>query len=223
MPDTRWKPSDYENESNLAIPYEWDNSKQANSKQPQEDFNLPGAGGLRSTASDLSHFLIAHMNGGIYNNVQILSNSSIELMHTTISDDLGLGWITDIDDFASNYYWVNELPTSEYRTNLQGYGGGGPGMPLKHMVFDSTTEIGLIFFQNQGFIDVSSDQVNLFTLQGYILETALQILDTNDPSLNSSSTTTPPETSNTDTASFTFTLIFWMIPIFYLISKKTKR
>ncbi|MHA2330222.1 MAG: serine hydrolase domain-containing protein, partial [Candidatus Hodarchaeales archaeon] len=172
MSNTRWKPSDYENESDLAIPYEWNPGTQKNIEQPQDDINLPGAGGLRSTVSDLSHFLIAHMNGGMYNNVQILTNSSVELMHTTIDKYYGLGWTTDIDDEESHLWWYNELPTSDHRTNLQGHGGGGPGMPLKCMVFDSTSETGLIVFQNQGFVNVPTSQINLLTIQGYILETA---------------------------------------------------
>ena len=172
MSNTRWKPSDYENESILAIPYEWNPGTQKHIEQPQDDINLPGAGGLRSTVSDLSHFLIAHMNGGMYNNVHILTNSSVELMHTTIDKDYGLGWTTDIDDEESHLWWYNALPTSDYRTNLQGHGGGSPGMPLKCMVFDSTYEIGLIVFQNQGFANVPPSQINLLTIQGYILETA---------------------------------------------------
>jgi CubicO group peptidase (beta-lactamase class C family) len=167
MSNTRWKPSDYENESCLAIQYEGSYPSKKYVEQPHEDLNIPGADGLRSTVSDLSHFLIAHMNGGMYNNVHILTDSSIELMHTT-----GLGWETDIDDAESRFPWLNALPTSDYRTNLQGIIGGHQGYPLKYMVFDSTSEIGLIVFQNQGFANIPTPEINLLTLQGYILKTA---------------------------------------------------
>ena len=47
-------------------------------------YNIPylGSGGLHTTTSDLSHFLIAHMNGGSYNGVRILNESTVALMHT---------------------------------------------------------------------------------------------------------------------------------------------
>jgi CubicO group peptidase (beta-lactamase class C family) len=61
-----------------------------------------GCGGLRSTVQDLSHFLIAHMNGGIYNGVRILREEMIELMHEPISGShYGLGWLWNSHDSAT--------------------------------------------------------------------------------------------------------------------------
>lgn len=39
-------------------------------------------GNVRTTIKDLSHFLIAHMNGGVYNGTRILNESTVEMMHT---------------------------------------------------------------------------------------------------------------------------------------------
>ena len=39
------------------------------------------AGGLFTNVKDLSHFLIAHMNGGVYNGTRILNESTVEEMH----------------------------------------------------------------------------------------------------------------------------------------------
>jgi len=55
------------------------------------------AGGLRTTVIDLSHFLMAHMNGGVWNGVRILSERSVEEMHSiqaysSYGFDYGLGW-----------------------------------------------------------------------------------------------------------------------------------
>jgi len=55
------------------------------------------AGGLRTSVDDLSHFLIAHMNEGVWNGVRILSKKSIEEMHSIQSSsnygfDYGLGF-----------------------------------------------------------------------------------------------------------------------------------
>jgi len=65
------------------------------------------AGGLVTSVEDLSHFLIAHMNNGTYNDVRILENSSIELMHTDynshydpdslVSCRYGFGWMGQED------------------------------------------------------------------------------------------------------------------------------
>jgi CubicO group peptidase (beta-lactamase class C family) len=43
---------------------------------------FPGAcGNLRTSINELSKFLIAHMNDGVYKNTRILNKSSVELMH----------------------------------------------------------------------------------------------------------------------------------------------
>ena len=68
---------------------------------PYMDFVfIDPCGGLQSTTEDLSHFLIAHMNGGVYKNNRILNDSTVELMHTVQypnnkSNNLqfGLGWL----------------------------------------------------------------------------------------------------------------------------------
>jgi CubicO group peptidase (beta-lactamase class C family) len=39
-------------------------------------------GNVRTTITDFSHFVIAHMNGGVYNGVRILKSETVELMHT---------------------------------------------------------------------------------------------------------------------------------------------
>ena len=54
------------------------------------------AGGLYSTVIDLSHFFIAHMNGGVWNNVRILEEETVEEMHRIQppSSSIGFGWIT---------------------------------------------------------------------------------------------------------------------------------
>jgi CubicO group peptidase (beta-lactamase class C family) len=60
------------------------------------------AASLRTSVEEFSHFLIAHMNGGMYNDVRILNESTIELMHTEhypLNDQgygYGLGWIIKV-------------------------------------------------------------------------------------------------------------------------------
>ena len=70
------------------------------------------SGFLRSTVIDMSHFLMAYTNGGVYKESQILNQSTIEMMHTVQYDDpiregghyFGLGWKIDKDDLGNNKY-----------------------------------------------------------------------------------------------------------------------
>lgn len=56
------------------------------------------AGFLISTAEDMSHYLIAQLNGGVYEKQQVLSPSGIDTLHTSgakisPSSSYGMGWI----------------------------------------------------------------------------------------------------------------------------------
>jgi CubicO group peptidase (beta-lactamase class C family) len=58
------------------------------------NYDVP-AGFILSTAEDMSHFLIPHLEGGVYRGRQILLPHSIELMHQTppgIDSPYGMGW-----------------------------------------------------------------------------------------------------------------------------------
>jgi len=86
--------------SNLAAPYFWIGG--VYTRIPKTDFVFyDPAGGLYTTVEDLSHLFIAHQNGGVYNDVEILDNSTLDLMHTVQYPDsipyagvlrFGLGW-----------------------------------------------------------------------------------------------------------------------------------
>ncbi len=81
--------------------------------------------GIRTSTKDLSHFLIAHMNNGVYKENRILQNETIQLMHNTIYQSpesftreivkryihYGLGWATQ----------------QLYRTETDGHNGISPG------------------------------------------------------------------------------------------------
>jgi len=95
------------------------------------------AGGLRTSVVDLSRFLIAHINGGIYNGIKILSERSVEEMHTvqypsnTYNFQYGLGFqIWDIG-----------------REKYIGHTGGLYGVATK-MVFRKSDGTGVIYFIN---------------------------------------------------------------------------
>ena len=90
------------------------------------------AGGLYTTVSDLSHFLIAHMNDGIYNGTQILEKETVELMHATQpGNQIGYGLA-----------WMHESIG-----DLSGHGGDLPGADT-WMLYSQKEDIGIIYLAN---------------------------------------------------------------------------
>jgi CubicO group peptidase (beta-lactamase class C family) len=79
-------------------------------KLPPIDYTfLDACGGLLTTIGDLSHFLIAHMNGGLYQNVRILNVTTIQEMHRVQYPEsapyfgvlrFGLGWLIFEEEFG---------------------------------------------------------------------------------------------------------------------------
>jgi CubicO group peptidase (beta-lactamase class C family) len=79
-------------------------------KLPNIDYTfLDPCGGLLTTIDDLSHFLIAHMNNGTYQQVRILNETTIREMHTVQYPEsspyfgvlyFGLGWLIFEEEFG---------------------------------------------------------------------------------------------------------------------------
>ena len=126
--------------ANLATPYLWLGGLYI--RAPKTDFTfIDPAGGLYTTVEDLSHLLIMHLNGGVYNGKRILQNSTIEMMHNIHYPDtnlvyglrFGLGWLIKPDE--------NDNP------NLQGHGGDLICFHAKMWarISDNTS---VIYFQN---------------------------------------------------------------------------
>jgi len=93
------------------------------------------AGGLYSTVSDLSHFLIAHMNEGVYKETRILEKETVELMHEIQpGNNLGYGLA-----------WMY-TPISP-RLSASGHAGDLPGTDT-WMLYAQTEDIGVIYLAN---------------------------------------------------------------------------
>ncbi len=93
------------------------------------------AGGLYTTINDLSHFLIAHMNDGVYQNTRILEKETVDLMHDLQDDNAlryGLAWMG--------------YPISKTQTAM-GHGGDIMGVDT-WMLYMPSEDIGLIYFAN---------------------------------------------------------------------------
>ncbi|MCX6667451.1 MAG: serine hydrolase [Euryarchaeota archaeon] len=93
-----------QNISNIAVPYEFKNGKYR--PHPQYGmYVIHPAASMRTSVEDYSHFIIAHMNGGVWNGTRILNESTVELMHKAHfspndKNNYGLGWQITIKPFG---------------------------------------------------------------------------------------------------------------------------
>jgi CubicO group peptidase (beta-lactamase class C family) len=93
------------------------------------------AGGLYSTVTDLSHFLIAHMNGGVYQGTRLLEKETVDLMHEIQPENnigYGLAWMQF---------------TISPRLTASGHSGSIPGTDT-WMLYNQTENIGVIYLAN---------------------------------------------------------------------------
>ena len=98
---------------------------------------LTGGGGVRSTLEDLSHYLIANMNNGLYEDRRILNESTMKLMHNcTYQDEIYTEW----HPFKHGYAWYE---TEEYGDKIIGHGGGAVGYDCM-IIMNKTTNIGIV-------------------------------------------------------------------------------
>lgn len=102
-------------------------------------------GGARSTAQDLTKFLIAHMNGGTYNDAQILMPETVQLMHREHWS--GLPQAQDESFYRSkgiHFIITNDLVPGQ---TVKGHSGDAYGM-LSGLYFDENYERGIVFLTN---------------------------------------------------------------------------
>ena len=92
-------------------------------------------GGLYTSVMDLSHFLIAHMNGGVYKDVRILESETVDEMHTIQPPGLGYGlaWY-----YSGTYYGKI----------FSGHEGDIPGYHTMMFLEYPENSIGVIYFIN---------------------------------------------------------------------------
>ena len=101
---------------------------------------LPYAvGNIRTTIPDLSHFLIAHMNGGVWNGVRILNESTVEEMHRIQYPEHGPEW--------NRYYGLGFLvinPNKPFKKEMIGH----TGFPHNRMYYSPADKAGIIIMEN---------------------------------------------------------------------------
>ena len=110
-------------------------------------FNYPD-GLLRTSASELSRFMICYMNGGIFRGNRLLKESSVEMMFRPVYEsDVTRGICWDISGINGQRFF--------------GHGGGDPGINTS-MYFNPDTQIGLVILTN-------SSQANLRELMTHLI------------------------------------------------------
>ena len=146
MDETAWFLADL-NVNHIAVPYSWD----GNNFIPHEHYGYPDYpdGQLRTSATQLSHFLLMMMNHGEYNSTHILKESTVDLMLTPqLSYEQGIGLIWYQDSLPGRTLW--------------GHTGGDTGVST-FMFFEPETNIGVIILTNGENQDLYGIMSALFT------------------------------------------------------------
>lgn len=119
---------------------------------------LCSIGGVHSSIEDLSHFLIALMNNGLYKRYNILNESSVnEMIDTIYPEEL-------YSKYFPHVYGLGIWSTEKFGEKLFGHGGGAPGY-LCDMYMNITSKKGFIMFSNH--CNPGSPQYNLAFLRLY--------------------------------------------------------
>ncbi len=87
-------------------------------RQTNHEGSVP-AGYLISSAEDMSHYLIAQMNDGFYNNNSIISKNGMDQTHSPISlgSDYGMGWGIERSRYVFSHSGDTENFHSDIRVN----------------------------------------------------------------------------------------------------------
>jgi CubicO group peptidase (beta-lactamase class C family) len=142
----------------MAIPYErwYGVLAKTNVQMPLSQRRMIGGGGLYATASDLSNFLLAHMNQGRFDEYQLLQPDTIAMMHQSTSetyDDFmqvgyGYGW----GKFQDEPRQMWEL--TFHPRGFQGHGGRYWGYNgAMYMVDEKDSAYGYILLMNHSMTE----------------------------------------------------------------------
>jgi len=147
--------------SNVAVPY----FKRLGMYIPLPYYDVKGfAGmcGIHTTLTDISHFLIMHMNNGKYKGVRILGNDTIALMHDTCYkgyiDPQSAELPPYLKKWKERYYGIGWWSTETwFDEGIEGHGGMIPGY-VAFMMTNMSEKIGFIVLSNH--MDIMEFQEN---------------------------------------------------------------
>jgi CubicO group peptidase (beta-lactamase class C family) len=161
MKDTRFHPKEVDRRRLAALYEDWRIIRPI--QLPQFDLlYFSPAGGIRSSVEDLSHFLIAHMNGGVYNGVRILNESTVNLMHTIQYPNSSYTPINTSFEMKFGLGWF--YTTDENNDTWGGHTGGGPGCAA-FMRVRVTDNKGFIAYYNRTGFNESERKAVIFIIQ----------------------------------------------------------
>ena len=153
MTDTSFRLTDYDTEE-LAVPYFWNPLTKKHERQANFVFLHYPAGGLFTTVKDLSHFMIAHMNRGVYKDKRLLEEETVKEMHkiqppgNKYSFYYGLAWLIMSRSiwigFEYPLYYILSLPNAVF----SGHGGDISYGLHTRMVMKLAGDTAVIFFIN---------------------------------------------------------------------------
>lgn len=159
--DASFEPADLKNWQNIAVLYRPD--EHLTSFRPTKDdfqgckpkpaalsaplgsaLGRSPAGGLRTSSTDLSKFMQAHMNGGRYNRTRILNADTADLMHS-------MQWFgNSMDGFYKqkglNFHITDDLVPGK---RLVGHSGEAYGLS-SDAYYDPDSKFGVVFMLNGG-------------------------------------------------------------------------
>jgi len=148
--------------NNVAIPYHYHNNDYLHINElsyilgeyytPEDMYwriRAYAAGCLYTSVSDLSHFFIAHINGGVWNGVRILEEGTVEEMHKIQPP----GNIDPVGNLHHGLAWT--IQDTPFDVSLSGHTGGNFGVTA-FMSFIPSEDIGIVCFYNSDGITESN-------------------------------------------------------------------
>ena len=138
LQNTSFEAYDFPKEQ-LAIPY----FRTADEYKPFPVTGMNASGLLRSNVLDLARFMALHMNDGMLDGVQIVSQESISQMHARGVDISSSDWI---DMRLEGWGWGWQLWTND----LMGHTGAVPSFMSQMTYRDAETPYGIVVLMNGG-------------------------------------------------------------------------
>jgi CubicO group peptidase (beta-lactamase class C family) len=210
MSNTRLNYSEY-NTASLANLYGWDSDEKMNIQYPHySNDHYLGAVGLYTSVTDLAKYMIAHMNEGQYDGVQLLNASTIELMHSKQVIDLAVTSLYEHNSYFGLGWNLLNLTGDDF---LQGHTGrtiGSTSMMFYYGEKKDNTNGGTLFPRKIGVITLIN--------QGYsVLKSRDEILYSDSDSTGKevfgliAATASGKKSMETQSISFSFSAVVWVL------------
>jgi len=130
------------NNSNICIPYSMSGPIPTGHRQALYSYLWAACTDLKTTINDLSKFIVAHMNGGMYDSVRILNKSTVDMMHKSYYPDF-----SSEENYGLGFQIHNKSGEKYY-----GHDGGGPGVHTRMLVRSSDNSCFIYFLTTSSIL-----------------------------------------------------------------------